>query len=299
MTGTNILCYSASTGAVTANVSGGSGSYSYLWSNGSTASSISGVTAGSYSVTIRDANNSIKTASITLTQSDSLIADASFGTIALPMNTTTVVVSARGGTSPYTGTGSFSGQDTGSHTYNITDANECPASVTIFIPLTPTPMTLGLTPHNTLCYGSTGFITSNVSGGVPPYLYTWFKDGVNISGTDSTLDSLNTVPAGTYTSKIYDSNGDSITATAVVQDAPLLEALESHTPIQYIGGNSTITITSNGGTGSVTGTGTFVRTAGTYDFTVTDANGCTSTVRVTIAEGAQRPTPKKYKFRNQ
>jgi len=58
----------------------------------------------------------------------------------------------------------------------------------------------------------------------------------------------------------------------------------NQTSILCNGGGSTITITANGGTAPYIGTGTFIRPAGTYSFTVSDAGGCQSTVSVTITE---------------
>ncbi|HEX2898608.1 MAG TPA: SprB repeat-containing protein, partial [Bacteroidia bacterium] len=50
----NILCFGDSTGCITANVAGGNGNYHYLWSTGDTLSSICGLPAGTYTVTITD-----------------------------------------------------------------------------------------------------------------------------------------------------------------------------------------------------------------------------------------------------
>ncbi len=69
--------------------------------------------------------------------------------------------------------------------------------------------------------------------------------------------------------------------------------------IQYLGGNTTVTVSATGGTGSLTGIGTFTRTAGTWSFTVTDVNLCERTETITILDGQERPVARKYKIRKQ
>jgi hypothetical protein len=54
--------------------------------------------------------------------------------------------------------------------------------------------------------------------------------------------------------------------------------------ITCYGGTTTVTVSATGGTAPYTGTGTFTVGAGTYEYTVTDANGCMSTVSITVEE---------------
>ncbi|MBS4063226.1 MAG: SprB repeat-containing protein, partial [Chitinophagaceae bacterium] len=103
--------------------------YSYLWSNGATTEDISGLTAGNYSVTVTDANGCTASTSVTITEPAVLVASSSAGTIACNGGTTTVVVSATGGTAPYTGTGSFT-VSAGSYSFTVTDANGCTSTTT-------------------------------------------------------------------------------------------------------------------------------------------------------------------------
>ncbi len=61
-------------------------------------------------------------------------------------------------------------------------------------------------------------------------------------------------------------------------------ASSSNTPILCNGGSSTVTVSATGGTPPYHGTGTFSRSAGTYSYTVTDANGCTATTTGNITQ---------------
>jgi hypothetical protein len=76
------------------------------------------------------------------------------------------------------------------------------------------------------------------------------------------------------------------TPVTVTQPTLLVAAGSVTTPIATVGGSGVISITATGGTAPYTGTGTFNRTAGTYSFTVTDANLCTATTSVTINDPA-------------
>lgn len=68
MSGTNVLCYASSTGVATASAFGGTSPYTYLWSNTSTNGSITGLTAGTYNVTVTDSNGCIVTGTVSITQ---------------------------------------------------------------------------------------------------------------------------------------------------------------------------------------------------------------------------------------
>lgn len=65
---TNAACSGNSNGSIAVSVSGGTPGYNYLWSNGETTQNISGLSAGSYTVTVTDANNCTVTSVFSLTE---------------------------------------------------------------------------------------------------------------------------------------------------------------------------------------------------------------------------------------
>lgn len=89
--------------------------------------------------------------------------------------------------------------------------------------------------------------------------------------------------AGTFTYTVTDSRGCSATTTITITQPPQLYA-STNTPSVACGRDSAlIIINATGGTPPYSGTGNFYRSSGTYTFTVTDANGCTDTVQITVA----------------
>ena len=81
-----------------------------------------------------------------------------------------------------------------------------------------------------------------------------------------------------------DANGCTATTTGNITQPSAVTASSSNTAILCNGGNSTVTVSASGGTPGYTGTGTFSHAAGTYSYTVTDANGCTATTTGKITQ---------------
>uniref|UniRef100_UPI00191644E8 beta strand repeat-containing protein n=1 Tax=Flavobacterium sp. MK4S-17 TaxID=2543737 RepID=UPI00191644E8 len=130
----NVSCNGGSNGAATVNITGGTAPYTYEWDNNATTASIADVAAGTYNVTVTDANGCTGTASVTITQPTALIATTGSQTnIACNGSTNgSATVAVAGGTQPYTydwGTGNSGGtvaaqgfETTGSWNYLINPA---------------------------------------------------------------------------------------------------------------------------------------------------------------------------------
>ncbi|MCB0698553.1 MAG: T9SS type A sorting domain-containing protein [Chitinophagales bacterium] len=151
VSGTNNVCNGGTSGAVDLTVSGGTPGYSYSWSNSATTEDISGLAAGSYSVTVTDANGCTATDGYTVTEPTAItasisvspsptIAGHSANTIYLGYGaqSVTLTASAGGGTPGYsyswsnsatTAATTVSPTTTTTYTCTITDANGCTHTV--------------------------------------------------------------------------------------------------------------------------------------------------------------------------
>ncbi|MFZ7107321.1 MAG: T9SS type A sorting domain-containing protein, partial [Bacteroidota bacterium] len=202
-----------------------------------------------------------------------------------------VTVSATGGTSPYSGDGTFS-VPAGTYNYTVTDANGCTAScsatvnqpaelqVTTSRPLFLLPGTDcdgGYdVPQPILCYGGSVPITVSAIGGTGPY-----------TGAGTYNQS-----AGTTVYTVTDANGCvASTSVSLSQPAAPLSVTATAGTITCGGGLTNVTVSATGGTPffncwgySYSGTGTMLRPAGTHSFTVTDWHGCTASASVTITQ---------------
>jgi uncharacterized membrane protein len=273
---TNVTCNGGNNGAVNLTVSGATGVVSYSWSNGSTAEDLSGLTAGVYSVTVTDAAACTATATVTVTQPTQLTASSSAPPITTVGGTTTVTVSATGGTPPYTGTGTFV-RSAGTYTFTVTDANGCTTTTTITLSDPGCNISLATSVTNVSCNGgNNGAINLTVTGATGTVTYNW--------SNGATSEDLTGLSAGAYSVTVTDAANCTATITATISQPAQLTASSSAPPITTVGGTTTVTVTATGGTLPYNGTGTFVRGAGTYTFTVTDANGCTTTTTITLTE---------------
>lgn len=296
---TNIACNGGTTGSATVAVTGGTGAYTYAWApSGGTAATASGLTAGTYTVTVTDANGCTATESFTLTQPTALVATASAQTN-LSCNggaNGSATVAVTGGTPGYTyswapsgGTSAnATGLTAGTYTVTVTDANGCTATQS-FTLTQPAPFVVTPSQTNVSCNGgANGSAEVSVTGGTGAYTYSWAPSG----GTSAAAYGL---AAGTYTVTIKDANLCQTTQSfTITQPAALIATSAGQTDVSCNGGNDgTATVAVTGGTGlytyswapmggtAATATGL---TAGTYTVTVTDANGCTTTQSFTITQ---------------
>ena len=202
---------------------------------------------------------------ITVTEPTTLVASVSSTGIDCNGGSADVTVSATGGTAPYTGTGTLS-ETAGTYSYVVTDANGCSETVTITV-TEPTALVASVSSTSIDCNGGTADITVSATGGTAPYTGT---------GTFS-------VTAGTYSYTVIDANGCTTTVNqTVVEPSPIVVSVTS-SGVDCSTGNAYVTVSATGGTAPYTGTGVYCVTAGTYSYTVTDANGCSVTETITVA----------------
>ena len=288
-------------------ISNGSGPYVWSWtrsgggSGNGTGTTISGLSVGTYTVTVI-ANNGAgcpKTFTLTLTQSPQIMIAAT------PVNvfcnggaTGAINVSVSGGIPGYTyqwadgpTTQNRSGLLAGNYTLTVTDSKGCTASSTVSV-TQPAVLNATATGVQINCFGElTGAINVNVTGGVSPYTYLW-NDG-------ATLQNRTGLSPGSYTVTVSDQNGCTTISNTVIitQPATALALSEMHTNILCFGNpTGSIDLTVVGGTSpytySWTGPGPYSAYTqdinglgvGIYSVVVTDNNGCTANLAVTITQ---------------
>jgi len=138
------------------------------------------------------------------------------------------------------------------------------------------------TAENILCYGGVGTMTAVVAGGTAPFNYVISGPIVNTTGAES--GTFTNLSAGEYTVTVTDSKNCTTTTTKTITQPDLLVASSSATEILCHGGTSIITVSASGGTAPYTGTQNFSVSAGTYSYTVTDANGCSASTSIIITQ---------------
>ncbi|WP_338647682.1 MBG domain-containing protein [Flavobacterium sp. KS-LB2] len=297
---TNVSCNGGSNGSASVSPSGGTPGYTYFWSpSGGTAATASGLAAGSYTVTVTDANGCSATRNFTITQPPAFsTATASQTNVSCNGGSNgSASVSPSGGTPGYTyswspsgGTAATaSGLSAGSYTVTVTDANGCSATRNFTITQPPAFSISTASQTNVSCNGgSNGSASVSPSGGAPGYTYSWSPSG----GTAATASGLS---AGSYTVTVTDANGCSATRNFTITQPPAFSiSTASQTNVSYNGGsNGSASVAVSGGTagytyswapsGGTAATATGL-SAGTYTVMVTDANACTATQSFTITE---------------
>ena len=211
---TNVSCFGTPTGTITAQPTGGTSPFTYLWSTGSTSVMVTGI-AGEYCVTATDANNCPVSGCDTIFQPGSVLTAALTvdSAICWGGNTGAAQVVASGGSGSYSyiwnsdpiqTTASVTGLTAGSYCVTVTDQSLCHIVLCDSVKQ-PT----GIFIADTLIYnvsceeGDDGKAIITASGGVPPYRYRWY---INNEAAD-TLPYINGLETGTYELKITDSKG--------------------------------------------------------------------------------------------
>ena len=290
---TNAICNGDSSGTATVNASGGTPGYNYQWSNGQITATATGMLAGTYIITVTDANNCTSTSSVLVGQPPALTAAlTTTNVVCNGGNTGSISVNVGNGTAPYNyiwnngqTTQTTTGLAIGNYTVNVTDANGCTATSWVNISQ-PAALATSISPNSPLCNGgNNGSATANTLNGTTPYSYLW-----NNGQTTQTSFGL---AAGTYTAVVTDANGCTATATVtIVNPQPLNASAISTNPLCNGGANGTATVSVVNGTapysylwsnGQITQTATGLA-SGTYSVSLTDANGCTAFTTVTLTQ---------------
>jgi gliding motility-associated-like protein len=315
------ICHGESNGAIDLTVAGGASPYTYQWNgpDGFTSEDEDHqmIPAGVYFVTVTDANGCTLVQPFDVTEPGTFIFSATISTYAGGYNTScssthdgSIELTASGGTAPYgyawsgpqgysADTADIASLVAGNYHLVLTDDNGCSALSSYVLNAPPALHAFSISSKNhggydLSCAGANdGEITTTISGGTPPYIYSWTgPDGF----TSADLD-INGLAVGQYVLTVTDANGCSVSTTTYLVAPPPLTAttvvgnFPDGSPISCAGANDgSITITPDGGTTPISvawsGPAGFASFSwqitglapGNYSALVTDINGCSLSI---------------------
>ena len=310
----NSSCGGAPIGKIFVTGQTGQSPYSYLWNNGQTGSTITGLTSGNYSVAVTDAFGCTLSKEATITNVSPVGLGLFTSTAPSCLQSNGVInMTITGGTEPfyysastgnvlvsYSRTFSLSGLSAGQYNFQVTDAGLCQmfAGTTLETPGGLTSVTVQ--GQNSTCSSTNGSITVNVVGGNSPYTYTLvYPTGnqLNISNSQTT-QIFNNLSGGTYTVAVSDNSG-----CAYMEEVTLVAQNKFTISTQVVGttcnqNNGSVTILTTAGSTlpldySVDGLQNIIDTnltavtfnnlsSGTHVVSVTDADGCVQTTNILV-----------------
>ncbi|MCC6463540.1 MAG: T9SS type A sorting domain-containing protein [Saprospiraceae bacterium] len=240
----------ANDGTASASPNGGVANYTYLWSNGETTASITGLTPNAYTVTVTDANGCMDVETVVVNSYNCIItAGTSITNIAcFGQANGSVSLAITGGTEPFTylwsngeTTASISNLSPGAYTATITDANGCQLNAEGAV-TEPEALDASSVTVNPVCANDpSGVIDVTATGGTEPYAFVW-SNGLNTG-------SVSGLSPGSYTVTLTDANGcainNSFTLAATDQEAPVIAAQNTSLSLSA-SGNATATLQSLG-----------------------------------------------------
>jgi len=304
---THVDCKGASTGAISISATGGTTSYSYNLNSGSyvTNASFNGLTAGTYTMGVKDANGCTSKSTVVVVEPSSSVSVSVFSKVDVDCkgnSTGSVTVVGSGGTGPYTyniSAGSYSSNTTfsnliaGTYTLGIKDKNGCTSTTTVTIAEPSAILSASLTQINVSCKGlSDGSIALTPSGGTSPYQFYWTGPSTFTSNVQSPSGLL----SGSYNYKITDKNGCVITGSTTITEPAILSISYSSLvnvdckgnasgSFVAVGAGGTPSYNYNIGGGAFSSTNNFTGlTAGNYTVGIKDANGCLTSMVVSVTE---------------
>jgi hypothetical protein len=288
--------------------------YTYLWNNGQTGSTITGLTSGLYSVQVTDSNGCVLSKSAVVSDVNPIGLGLFTSTPPTCLQSNGVInMTVTGGTEPfyysastgnvlvsYSRTFSLSGLSAGQYNFQVTDAGLCQLFAGTTLETPGGISNVVVQGQNSTCSSTNGSITVDVTGGESPYTYILiYPDGsqLNINNSQTTQVFRN-LGSGTYMVGVSDSSGCSY-----LQETTLVAQNKFTISTQVVGtrcnqNNGLVTIfTTTGATlpldYSVDGVQSIIDTnlsavtfnnltSGTHVITVTDADGCVQTTNVLI-----------------
>lgn len=217
-----VTCAGFNDGNINISVSGGIAPYFYNWNNGANSSSLLGLVAGSYLLTVTDDLGCFETVAIFVNEPDSITVDFDITNIACGSKFGSLFANVNGGVAPYTygwinnANAAFNNLlDAGIYSLTVTDDNNCSATASASVIEFPDSLIVSITvtPDNGT---GNGIATVDVQSGSTPYQYIW-----NTGDNAATVSGLS---AGTYYLTVVDAGNCAAVDTVVV---PLFNTVEN------------------------------------------------------------------------
>jgi len=305
MSHTDVTCNGVCNGTATANVSGGTPPYFYLWNNSQTTQTATGLCAGNYDVTVTDSSGCTASKSVTISEPTAITVTETITNSTCGNSDGQIDIIVTGGTPSYSyvwsngdTTTSNTGLAAASYGLTVTDSVGCIYTNTYFVNDIGAPTFTIDSVIDASCNSSCdGAIYTGISGGFLPYSFEWNNTAItqNITG----------LCAGNYTGTVTDSVGCIAIVSGIVNEPAVLSVVMSSTDDNGTG-NGTATAAVSGGTSpysylwndsasQITSTAINLY-ADTYGVTITDANGCniSDTVVVNLNVGIGNSTQNVY-----
>lgn len=282
---TDELCGNGN-GAINITVADATPPYNVHWSTGATTEDIAGLHQGSYTVTVTDVNQCEKIRTYTVGNNTGNLTISSFNVINETCGTGngSIDITVGGGSMPYSynwsnaqHTQDITDLSAFNYTVTITDANNCSLIQSYTVSNNAGNLQVSGFINDEICSADNGSITQTVSGGFGNISYLW--------SNNSTQQSLQNIPAGTYTCNITDQGGCNVVEQYTVVNLPGNLAITGTNVTNEICSNHAGTIQlSVAGTNPIyhwnnnaTTSGLTGLAAGTYSCTITNPSGCTVT----------------------
>lgn len=227
----DVTCHGYANGAITISASGGTGTLQYsLGGSGYQSSNhFGGLSGGTYTVFVKDANGCTKTATVLINEPAAIVASANVTNVSCAGgHNGTISVSVTGGTPGFTyswsnqaGTGAnISNLAAGTYSLIITDENGCVKTLSSTVTQPSSPLIVNAVVTNASSNTSAdGFIITTVTGGTPGYTFSWSNGPV-------TQNDYNLLP-GSYVVTITDANGCVTSGVYTVGSATGIQNLTS------------------------------------------------------------------------
>lgn len=278
-------------GSITLNVTNGKPNYNFIWSDGATTKDRSGLSSGTYIVTVSDAFNCTQSQSFTIQQPIGIsVSGSKVDATCVNMNNGSISLNVIGGAGSYTylwndgiSTQNRSNLSTGNYTVTVSDANNCSATATFTI-LANDDIVIVPQIINATCGNANGSVILNVSGGNGNYSFIW--------NNGSQAQNLINVAGGNYQVTVNDGMGCTAIASISIASTNTLQINVSQTDVDCKGlqtGEATVTVIGNGTYTYLWSNGMNTPSisnlaAGNYSVTVSDGNQCSTTASIDILE---------------